>query len=131
MDPKQNKEIIRRLIDAQARGDAAIIRETLSPKLVWHSGNATTTMGRDDFLKGVEMGNQAFSDRQLVIEHALAEGDHVAALLTIRARHTGPFQDIAPTGRSFEIASMWMYRVVDHAIVEAWSLDEDVVAKLR
>ena len=130
MSIENNKQLIRDLAAAHERHDVAGVREILSPKLVWHSGGTPTAMGRDEYIEGLQMGARAFSDLSLVIQDMVAEADRVATRMTVRVRHTGTFQGIAPTEREIAFASMWLYHIVDHHVVESWSIDEDFTKKL-
>jgi predicted ester cyclase len=129
MSTETNKQIVKKLADAHVRHDVALVREILSPKLVWHMSGQQ--LGRDDYLKGLEQGARAFSDLAVQIDQLVAEGDRVASLWKIRMRHTGAFEGLSPTHRSIEFISSWMYRFVDNQVVEAWLVDEDFLSKLR
>lgn len=129
MSLESNKEIVRGLIDAHLRHDAAQVKEILSPRLVWHTGGQT--LGREDYLAGLEMGARAFSDQAIDIVMMIVEGDRVAMYQNVRMRHTGEFQGIAPSGRTIEFAGAWFYRIVGDSIVEAWHIDDDVMGKVR
>jgi len=131
MSTDNTKKVVRELVDAHVRHDVPRVKEILSPRLIWHGGGAAQTMGRDDYVTGLEMGAKAFSDQKIELGPLVAEGDEVAAVMTITMRHTGEFQGIAPTGRTITFASMWFYRIVEARVVEAWQLDEDLLAKLR
>jgi predicted ester cyclase len=126
---ESNKQIVRRLVDAHVHDDAAQVKEILSPHLVWHTGGQT--LGRDDYLAGLEMGARAFSDKAIDVVHLIAEGDRVALYQNVRMRHSAKFQDLAASGRTIEFAGTWFYRVTEDRIVEAWHVDEDVMGKLR
>jgi predicted ester cyclase len=131
MSTNENKQLIERLLDAHERSDPAGVREVLSPKLQWHVAGAPRVMGREDYMKGLEQGHAAFSDLKLTVDDLIAEGDRVAARLTIEMHHTGDFLDLPPTGRSVTFSSAWFYRIVERHVVEAWVVDEDFVSKLR
>ena len=129
MSTESNKQIVRRLIEAHVRDDAAQVKEILSPRLLWHTGGET--LGRDDYLAGLEMGARAFSDKAIDVVSMIAEDDRVAVYQNVRMRHTGDFQGIAQSGRTIAFAGAWFYRIADDRIVEAWHIDEDVMGKLR
>jgi predicted ester cyclase len=131
MATESSKDVTRRLAEAHGRGDGPAIREILSPRLTWRMAGAPKAMGRDEYLEGFEEGKRAFSDMAVTIEDVVAEGEKVVQRVSIRVRHTGTFQGIEPTNRSLTFASVWFYRVVDARVVEAWSIDEDFVSKLR
>jgi predicted ester cyclase len=129
MSIETHKQIVRRLIEAHVRDDAAAVKEILSPRLVWHTGGQT--LGRDQYLAGIEMGARAFSDKAIDAALMIAEDDRVAVYQDVRMRHTGDFQGIPHSGRTIAFAGAWFYRIADDRIVEAWHIDEDVMGKLR
>lgn len=131
MSTQRNKEIVKQLLEAHVRSDAGRAAEILSPKLVWHMAGESRTMGRDDYLEGLQTGARAFSDIAHELGHIVAEGEMVAALNTWRMRHTGPFLDLAPTNREVQFGSLWLYRIVEGRVAEIWGFDEDFTAKLR
>jgi C-1 hydroxylase len=131
MSTRQNKEIVKQLLEAHVRSDPSRAAEILSPKLVWHMAGESRTMGRDDYVEGLKTGARAFSDVSCDFRQIIGEDDSVAALVTWRMRHTGPFLDLDPTNREVEFNSLWYYRIVDARVVEIWGFDEDFTAKLR
>lgn len=131
MSNESVKDVVRRLIDGHRRHDVALVREVLSPQLVWHAGGAPEALGRDAYLQGLEMGAKAFSDHVYTIDELVAEGERVAMRMTVELRHTGQFMDIAPTGKRVTFANMWFYKIVGAKVMEARNLDQDLLAKLR
>ncbi len=62
----------------------------------------------------------AFPDGHLLIEDLIAEGDVVAARITLRGTHQGLLAEQSPTGQLVTVPIFAMYRVSDDRIVEAW-----------
>jgi predicted ester cyclase len=56
--------------------------------------------GPAGFLATSRWLREAFSDLRFELQETLAEGDTVMAAAVMTGRHTGPFNGIAPTGRS-------------------------------
>jgi len=54
------------------------------------------------------------------VDDMVAEGDKVATRWTMRARHTGHFMGVAPTGRELAFSGTVIDRFVDGKVVEAW-----------
>ena len=54
------------------------------------------------------------------IEDMIAEGDRVVVRWTNRGTHVAPFIGIPPTGRTFEIAGIDVYRVENDRLAEHW-----------
>lgn len=129
MSLESNKQIVRRLVEAHVHDDVAQAKEVLSPRLGWHTGGQT--MGRGDYLAGLEMGARAFSHKVIDVVSLVAEGDRVALYQKVRMRHSGDFQGLVASGRTIEFEGAWFYRIADDQIVETWHIDENVMDKLR
>jgi predicted ester cyclase len=125
------KAIARQLAEAHGRGDVQAVRELLSPRLVWHMVGVPKPMGRDDYLEGMQTGQQAFSEMSIQIEDEVAEGEKIAQRWTVRMRHTGTFEGIPATNRAVTFTTVWFYRIVERTVVEAWSIDQDFMGTLR
>lgn len=63
----------------------------------------------------------AFPDARFTVEDRVAEGDRVAARLTMRGTHLGSLNGIPATGRTITVTGMSIERVVDGRIVEGWN----------
>jgi predicted ester cyclase len=67
---------------------------------------------------------RTFPDLRVTIEDLIAEGEQVAAFVTLHATQTTPLDwisgagTIAPTGKSFALKEYVLWRVVDGKIVE-------------
>jgi uncharacterized protein (TIGR02246 family) len=68
----------------------------------------------------------AFPDQHATIEDILAEGDRVLIRTTVRATHTGPFRDIAPTGRQVSVEVLDIWRVEDGKLKEHWGVFDNL-----
>lgn len=122
-----------------ARENAALVRRFLTDVVACGDTDAVATLLTAD----VEDHNLVFDDVQRRASvaglglHALASGTddvHIADVVAsedrvaVRGRVTGTHQeslvDLAPTGRSFEIACAWFCRIEDDRIAEIWSLPD-------
>ena len=65
----------------------------------------------------------AFPDLEFVAEDMFAEGDKVAARITVRGTHKGPFLDIAPTGKQVSVSAIDIFRFANGKIVRALGRD--------
>jgi predicted ester cyclase len=54
------------------------------------------------------------------VEDVIAEGDRVVVRWTNAGTHSGRFLGIPPTGRSFNIAGIDIYRIENHRMAEHW-----------
>lgn len=63
----------------------------------------------------------AFPGSQLVFEDVFASGDKVTCRFVVKGKHTGPFQGMPATGRSFELPGITILRFEGGKCVERWS----------
>ena len=61
----------------------------------------------------------AFPDLHYTLEELVAEGDRVVVRWTLRGTHTGPFRDLAPTGKKIANNGVAIFRIADGKIVHA------------
>lgn len=63
----------------------------------------------------------AFPDISVVVEDILADGDKLAARISVRGRHTGDHLGVAASQAAVDFTGMVMVRIKDGKIVEAWN----------
>ena len=68
---------------------------------------------------------------RVTVEDLVAEGDRVAARVTMRGTHQRVFQGLARTGKRVEVRAMDMFRISDGKIVEHWGHADDPTDFLR
>jgi len=78
--------------------------------------------GRDGLRRSLGDLLQGFPDLEITTHEMLADGDLVAAHVTVRGTHLGQYLGRHPTGRSvsFEVVDFW--RVRDGLLVEHWEV---------
>jgi predicted ester cyclase len=108
-----------------ARQDA-VLRELLAPGFTNHDVLRGREGGIQSLAASMHWFDDAFSDQQVKILHAVAEGDFVALHLELSARHTGYFRGIPPTGRRFTVREMHMVRFAGGREVEHWAVRDEV-----
>jgi predicted ester cyclase len=106
-------------------------------QVVWNGGNPQAVFGMvtDDYVDHaytpgdahghaamVEQFNGAFSQGTHEIADAVANSDTVILRLWVRARHTGTFRGVPPTGAIIEAKQYRTFRIRDNQIAEHWSL---------
>ncbi len=79
----------------------------------------------DTFKETFAEAREAFPDLSITVEDVMAEGDRVAARVTMRGTHMGEFQGIAPTGKRVEVKAIDMFRISKGKIVEHWGHADD------
>ena len=118
-----NKALVRRLYDEIFTiGDIAVADDLLATEYVGYDPpNAPTPMqGPAAMKQSAERLGRAFPDRRYTIEALIAEGDFVAARVSLAATHTDPVFDLAPTGRRIAISGTVTYRIADGRIAASW-----------
>ena len=123
MSVEENKDVLRRWIEAFNERDLQAEADLLAPYYVAH---VPAPPGPLD-LEGLEAWRaftgpfvEAFPDLRLTIKDIMAEGDMVAARVAFRGTHRGEFQGIPPTGKEVEFTSMEINRVEDGKVEEHW-----------
>ena len=79
-------------------------------------GQGTGRKGLRDRVEAIESG---FGER-FTVEDMIAEGDRVVVRWTGSGTHVGEFMGIPPTGKSFTIAGIDVYRLHDGKMAEHW-----------
>jgi steroid delta-isomerase-like uncharacterized protein len=85
----------------------------------------------DTFKETFSEAREGFPDLEITVEDVMAEGDRVAARVTMRGTHRGEFQGIAATGKRVEVKAIDMFRISSGKIVEHWGHADDPSDFLR
>lgn len=130
---EENKAIAKRVYEIVSTGDferAAEIVDQDAPdnELLPHDPPAKLI---DTFKETFAEAREGFPDLSVTVEDVMAEGDRVAARVTMRGTHRGEFQGIAPTGKHVEVKAMDMFRISNGKIVEHWGHADDPTGYLR
>jgi steroid delta-isomerase-like uncharacterized protein len=83
------------------------------------------TRGRDAIKGVVRWLHGAFPDLAYEVNDAFGDGDRVAIRCTMRGTHQGEFLGRPPTGRTFAVQHIHVYRVKDGLIAEHWAGRDD------
>jgi predicted ester cyclase len=65
---------------------------------------------------------KSFAEHHMRIDHLVVEGDLAAYRIVHRAKHTGEFFGIPPTGKEIRVTEMNIARLEGDKIAEQWSL---------
>src|SRR5208283_4256459 len=116
------KGIIRRwLEEGWTKGNLAVADEVIDPGFVVHgAGGQVVPSGPKGVKQLVTAWRTGFPDGRMSIDMLLSEGDKVVIRMTWRGTHKGTFYGVAPTGKTVEVTSMGIDRVVGGKIVEGW-----------
>jgi len=122
MSLEANKELVRRLYEeAFNEGDLDLLGELVAPDVVTHNPiilDAPT--GPDSIRGGVEMIRRAFPDFHVAVEDLIAEGDRVAAFLTMSGTNEGDYRRGGATGKRGTMRAFFIWRIADGKLAESW-----------
>jgi serine phosphatase RsbU (regulator of sigma subunit)/predicted ester cyclase len=134
MPAEENMALVRRLYDAQTKGDLHAMRELLTP----HFDNHWMAPGQEEpgcegYIRSNAVVHAAFSDIRYIIEEQMAtEGDRVVSRLRIRGTlDRGPFMGFAPDGKEREVRAIVIHRIEEGKIAEEWREGSGVLELTR
>jgi steroid delta-isomerase-like uncharacterized protein len=120
MSVEDQSHLVTQWIEAWNSQDLTAARNLLTPDYQRHDANLPDVEGPDgsaDFITSVVSG---FPDIRLHIEQLIAQDQLVAARLTVRGTHRGPFLGVPPTGREVTVDVMDVFRLTGDKIAEEW-----------
>src|SRR5215218_6673413 len=118
---EENKALVRRFLEEQARGNLEVIDEVLSPDFVDHALVPGQGPTREDFKRTLTEILDAFSIKSFTIEEQVAEGDTVITKYTERSIIRGEYAGQPPTGTEENFEGIYIHRIADGKITEEWS----------
>ena len=119
---EKNKALVRRFLEAHAKGDLDALEKMLAPDFVNHYLLPGQEPDRDSYLRAFTGYHSAYSNTRYVIEKQVAEGDEVVTSFTASAYHDRrEYMGIAPTGKKFEAQLIFIHRISGGKIAEEWS----------
>jgi steroid delta-isomerase-like uncharacterized protein len=130
MSIEENKIIVRRYQEIYNSNDLDALVEVLAEDLL----TPRIMPGIPHGVEGAKAAHRimlaGFPDYQTVIDDLIAEGDKVAARITMKGTHSGSFMGIPPTGRYITFTGIYIARISNGKIVEHWG-EEDGVSLLQ
>jgi steroid delta-isomerase-like uncharacterized protein len=125
MSAKDLKALTRRFIEEWNKGKAAamaVIDEMYATNFVSHG---------DEDIRGIKNVKQstseefsAFPDLHFTIDDMVAEGDKVAARITMTGTHKGEYMGAPPTNKKITIRAIAIERFAGGKIVEEWGMTD-------
>ena len=118
---ERNKVLVRRFLEALAKGDLDAVKQMMAPHFVDHNLRHGKKPDREGYLRVVSEEQAAFSDIRYIIEDQIAEGDKVMTRWTGSGVHDrGEYQGFAPTGRWSADKIIDVHRIEGGKIAEEW-----------
>jgi predicted ester cyclase len=117
-----NKALVRRFLEAHAKGDLNTMEEMLAPDFVDHNLLPGQRPGREGYLRAHTEYHAAYSHTRYVIDKQLAEGDEVVTTFAASAIHDrGEWMGLVPTGKEFKALLILIHRIVGGKITDEWT----------
>jgi predicted ester cyclase len=127
MSTEENKALVLRSLEAEARGDREAAFAMFDPACTFPDlalyGLPPTFEGYQQFAASVDA---AFSDVSFTLEEIVAEEDKVVVWGTAHMSHTGPWRNIPATNKHVSFREAGLYRLAHGKIVESRSLFDAV-----
>lgn len=127
--PDENKDLVRRYLNAFNDRDRDTMRQLLADDVVEH-GIHEQLDGPDEIIEFLDTHFQVFPDYAGETEAIIAEDDLVTVRYTVQGTHSGQYRDIEPTGHTVEWSGLAVYRVENDLIAEVW-IEEDRLGLLE
>jgi serine phosphatase RsbU (regulator of sigma subunit)/ketosteroid isomerase-like protein len=129
---EKNKALVRRFLEAQAKGNLNVIDEVLTPHFVDHDRLPGQAPDREGYKRAIAEYHAAFSNVRFLVEDQVAEGDKVVTRFIVRATHDlGELMGVAPTGREVTYKALAIHRIVGGKIVEEWAEGSNISAVME
>jgi steroid delta-isomerase-like uncharacterized protein len=118
MTLETNKALVRRFIaEIFERGRVEAVDELVADDFIGHTwGNAD----KDGLKQTMDRVAKALADVHFTIDDMVAEGDRVAVRVTASARQVGESFGLAPSGRTYTIGEIHIFRIRDGQVTEHW-----------
>jgi len=124
MSSGENKALMLELYEQTWNaGNLALIAERVSVERIDHDPGGPATgevAGQQELIDSVRQYRTAFPDLHFEFGPQVAEDELVATRWTARGTHSGPLDDIPPTGKSVEVTGIFLERLAGGKIVESW-----------
>ena len=115
-----NKALVRRFIDEIfVRGRPEAVDVLLADDFVSHTWRSTGD-GKGDLKRAIDRLSTVLADVSFTVEDVIAEGDRVAVRVTAQATQVGQFMGVPPSGKSYSIGEIHVFRVRDGKLTEHW-----------
>jgi len=119
-DLEANKGVALRFIEGVfINQDPAAVDELASEDFTAHTFGEMQP-GREPLKEAMQRAGAGVSDARFEIQDVIAEKDRVAVRLTTRARHTGKFMGVEPTGNEYSIDEIHIFRIENDQVAEHW-----------
>jgi steroid delta-isomerase-like uncharacterized protein len=117
---EENKEVVRRWLEAWNTKDLNAAEVLLAPDYVRHDANIPDIVGPQAQLQFIAVVLAAFPDVHFTMEQLVAEENLVVSRLIVRGTHQAEFMGVPASDRQVNFQSVEIYRLSDAKIAEQW-----------
>jgi len=128
MTSEQNKVISRRIaLEVFSQGRLEVVDEILAPDFKEHSVVPPGIPAGREGVKAIASAlRKGFPDLNYRLDLQIAEGEFVAAYLTVSGTHKGEAFGMPATGKHAEWAESHIVKMVDGKITEHWGVTDQL-----
>ncbi len=120
MSSEQNKELIRKELEAWNNKDLAAFDQLFAPNYVHHDPAQPEVTDLEGMKQFAQVMWTAYPDFNAKLESLVADEHLAVKRYTLTGTHQGDFAGMPATGNQISATGMTMFRIEDGKIVESW-----------
>ncbi|MEX1286925.1 MAG: ester cyclase, partial [Acidimicrobiia bacterium] len=128
------RDFVRRIFEEGWNGGSfECLEGATAPSVLMHYNGASMRVTPDSLPHLVGEWRSAFPDLEMRIRHLVADGDLVAASLSVHGTHRGDWRGLPASGTVVAVEEMMFFRFEDGLLVEMWEVFDEagMSAQLR
>ncbi|QBD83142.1 ester cyclase [Ktedonosporobacter rubrisoli] len=128
---EQNIHVIQQLFEAFNTGDFTLAEAVIAPEYLNHEAlddeeERAQRRGPEELAASIKWLRDAFSDLHFEIQEVIAAGEKVVVRALMTGKHTGPFMQVAPTGKNISSEQVHLFRLIDGKVAEHRARRDDL-----
>lgn len=123
---EKNKSVVRRSFELLNEKRLEDLGSLVHDDIVNHTAVPEKRNGVENYKAVMKWLLKAVPDQRWEIEDILAEDDKVMCRMTFSGTHKGDFIGVPPTGKSFSVKHIHVFRVTDGKLSEHWATRDDL-----
>jgi steroid delta-isomerase-like uncharacterized protein len=124
---EQNKEVVKRYIEALNEGNFEAFKEVLSSDYaIFSPSGYPEASSREKLIENYEEAREAFPEFIWSIEDMIASGDKVICRIIVRGVFKGGVPDLQEGEKKFKFSLITIMRLQNGKVVEEWQEDDQL-----
>ena len=119
MSTDTNVAVIRKMFDMFESGANANVDQVFAANWVNHDPSLPPLQGLEGAKQLIGLWS-GVSNRKVVIEDSVNDGDRVAIRFRLSGTHSGDLMGIAPSGRMVNVTAMGLFKIVGGKLTDNW-----------